>query len=179
MSVFERGYWFTATLTYHTDPTGEDRRLVFDAEHGFFDERGASEGFYSLYPSEFCRFHERIYVERTFQGRSGRRDCEWRVGSEVENLEGWKELEPGGSVEKEVRLELRGYNTSEPLQVGKTYWLKYDQRMMVGLTSLGGFGVPRTWRYGGLEVSVSIRGLVHVTELMVGVESSFTVADPV
>lgn len=164
--MFERGYSFTATLTYDFDPSGENRRLVFDAEHGFFYERGPSEGFYSVYPSEECRFDERIHVERTFQGKGGRRDFEGRYGSsEVGNLEGWKEVGPGESVEKEVRLELRGYNTSEPLQVGKTYWLRYDRRMTAGLTKLGGFGVPRTWRYGGLEVSFSVRNLIDVNLL--------------
>lgn len=146
------GYSFRATLKFESDPQGQDKSFVFDARQGLLGDNAPARGFHSVYESEECKPEDRIKFQQIYPLMRKKRGPDGRILShyKIRSLDGWEELAPNASVSKEIYLKL---DASHPLQVGKTYWLRYDMNSGSALTKVVGFGIPKTWKYGTLEAS--------------------------
>jgi hypothetical protein len=157
LSLSNEGYSFKTTVQYEADPKDQNRSFVFDGKSTFLSRKAPRSGYYSVYPSEECKPEERIEFQhhyplmRRARGPTGR----FLEFFEIDNLDGWEELAPKASVTKEIHLEPKHFSrdATKFLEVGKTYWLRYDRNMSSPLVKMSGFGISRTWRYGTLEVN--------------------------
>jgi hypothetical protein len=118
-SLSDGSYTFRATLKYDSDPRGQDRSFIFDAQAaGLLGENAASyqnRGYYSVYPSEECTQEDRVMFQQKYcvsmrrpRGPGGR----FLPHYEIESLDGWAELAPNESVSKDIHIKLDAFSSN-------------------------------------------------------------------
>ena len=163
LSLSEKAFSFTATLTYVSAPPPlaeaphNETTVIFDVEQSPLKRNACQVGSYSLYSSSNCDSESRVpYVQPNVSIRAPREpDGRFKQRVDVTDLSNYVELKVGSSISREVELNLdegsrgswHGY-----LVVGRRYWLRCDS--VTGTRGKNESGVDRFWRFGKLAVSL-------------------------
>ena len=152
LSLSQHSYPILATLTYVSDPASTAaataRPVLFRPCYGPLSPFALNENLYSVYTSPTCNPESRIpHVRPNGSMRPPREaDGSFTRVIEVRNWNGWEEVHLGDTVKGEVAMgidERSGWR--QHLEKGKKYWVRCDDRGLLGLRKLG---LDRYWRYG-------------------------------
>ena len=160
LSLSAPSFLYAATLHYQSEPTASGRHVLLPKEHGPLKRNAMAWGYYSVYKSVECKSTDRVDQKLLNVNLKQPRDSTGRFipneESHISAENGYVELAPGDTLTNEITLDLsESSQWRKLLQVGETYWLRYDTSMAMAQASLGGIGIPAGWRYGTLEVSES------------------------
>ena len=164
LSLSQNSYPISATLTYVSDPASTTavtaRPVIFRPCYGPLSPSAPNENLYSVYTAPTCNPENRIPHVRPNGSIRPPREANGSFTKEIEvrSWNGWEEAHLGDTVKGEVALgldERSGWR--QHLEKGKKYWIRCDDR---GLLGLGRLGLDRYWRYGRkseVELPMSIQ----------------------
>lgn len=158
LSLSAPSFIYAATLHYQSEPTASERHVLLPKEHGPLSRNAMTWGYYSVYKSEECNPTDRVDRKLLNINLKRPRDSTGRFipnqKFDISAESGYVELAPGETLTSEISMDFSASSQwRQLLQVGETYWLRYDTSMAMAQASLGGIGIPVGWRYGTLEVS--------------------------
>ena len=152
LSLSQHSYPILATLTYVSDPASTAaataRPVMFRPCYGPLAPSAPNENLYSVYTDPTCNPESRIpHVRPNGSMRPPREaDGSFTRVIEVRSWNGWEEAHLGDTVKGDVAMgldERSGWR--KHLEKGKRYWVRCDDR---GLLGRGRLGLDRYWRYG-------------------------------
>ena len=148
-SLSKSCYRIIASLTYTSDPastadsTHISRPVLLRPSYGPLSASAPNENLYSIYTTSTCMPTSRIpHVRPNASIRPPREpDGSFTKEMTVTNWDEWEEFSVGDTVTREVTMGLdERSGWIQHLEIGKTYWLRYDD---VGLLGLGRLGLDR------------------------------------
>ena len=152
LSLSQHSYQISATLTYISDPASTDaataRPVMFRSCYGPLAPSAPNENLYSVHTAPTCNPESRISHVRPNGSIRPPREANGSFTKviEVRSWNGWEEAHPGDTVKAEVAMGLDDRSGwRQHLEKGKRYWLRCDDR---GLLGRGRLGLDRYWRYG-------------------------------